>query len=73
MSNDTYSFVVRIWREGRDSLESAIVWRGSVDDVASGERFHFSDLGDIAGFIRRQVHFISGHSACGDEDQNVVE
>lgn len=73
MSNDTYSFVVRIWREGRDGLENAIVWRGSVDDVASGERFHFSDLGDIAGFIRKQVRFLSSHPTRGDDEQTDVE
>ena len=55
MPQDTYSFVVRIWREAADSRGNVLAWRGSVDSVSNGERLYFDDLAEISIFIGRQI------------------
>jgi hypothetical protein len=55
MPQDTYSFVIRIWREAADSHGNVLAWRGSVDSVSNGERLHFDDLEDVPAFIRKQI------------------
>ena len=55
MATDAYSFVVRVWREPADDERGVAVWRGSIDNVASGERSYFTDLGRIPPFIVKHV------------------
>jgi hypothetical protein len=55
MQQDTYSFVIRIWREAADSRGNVLAWRGSVDSVSNGERLYFDDLHDVPAFIRKQI------------------
>ena len=55
MEQDTYSFVIRIWRETADSRGNVLAWRGSVDSVSNGERLYFDDLEDVPAFIRKQI------------------
>lgn len=43
------SFTVRVWLRGSEVL------RGEVVEVGSGERRRFTDLRDIARFIRQQT------------------
>lgn len=62
MQGDTYSFIVRIWHEALDSEGHITQWRGSVDCVGSGERFHFYDMDRLVQFIQEQVGLESGRS-----------
>ncbi len=55
LEDDTHSFVVRVWPEAVDREGQLTGWRGYVDDIASGQRFHFQDLQEIARFIARQI------------------
>ena len=47
-------FVVRLWQEPSRAAPPG-QWRGSVEHVPSGERLHFAALGDLTGFISRQI------------------
>jgi hypothetical protein len=42
-------FVVRVWREAGG--EQAGQWRGSVEQPATGQRFYFTALEELADFI----------------------
>ena len=55
MEDETHSFVVRVWPEGVDREGQLTDWRGYVDDIASGQRFHFQDLQEITHFIAQQI------------------
>ena len=43
------SFVVRVWVSGRQLL------RGQVTHVASGDATRFTEVSDVADFIKQQV------------------
>jgi hypothetical protein len=57
--SDRNVFIVRIWREPRESEIAPTECRGVVEHVASGQRRFFRELGDLDEFIRR--------SSCFDE------
>ncbi len=47
-THSQFLFIVRIWlvEEGRDRA-----WRGSVEQVPSGQKLYFTSLGDLDDFI----------------------
>jgi hypothetical protein len=47
----THSFVVRVWIEAGAQPP----WRGSVTHVSTGQRRHFTDLGEVVSFIEPYV------------------
>jgi hypothetical protein len=47
-------FVVRLWAE--QSVSAPVQWRGSVEHVASGQRFYFTSLADMNDFIALQLN-----------------
>ena len=63
MSGRYESFVVRIWRRGRDVI------RGEVTHVSSGDVRRFIELGDVTEFISERVATASPGSEeeTGDE------
>lgn len=55
------SFLIRLWREATPPLsgegEGGEVsdWQGEVEHIQTGERWTFSTLDELLGFLRRQV------------------
>ena len=47
-------FIVRMWSES-DSPDS-IHWRGSVEHIASGQKFYFTSVRDLDDFITLQLN-----------------
>jgi len=47
------AFVVRVWRE--IGATQADPLRGGVQDLATGERFYFGDLGDLNVYLRSRM------------------
>jgi hypothetical protein len=47
-------FIVRMWLELCQATPPG-QWRGSVEHVPSGQRIYFATLGDLTGFIDRQI------------------
>jgi hypothetical protein len=45
-------FIVRVWREPRESVSAPTECRGVVEHVASGQRRFFRELGDLNEFIQ---------------------
>lgn len=45
------SFIIRIWREESDSPQ-AVVWRGSVEDIRSGNKAYFRELAMVERFLK---------------------
>jgi hypothetical protein len=47
-THSQFLFIVRIWliEGGREGA-----WRGSVENVPSGQKFYFTSLGDLNDFI----------------------
>ena len=56
------SFVVRVWASGRRLL------RGEVTHVASGDATRFTELSDVADFIRQRVAAQAGEPATRAKD-----
>ena len=56
------SFVVRVWVSGRRLL------RGEVTHVASGDAARFTELSDVADFIKQQVAGHAGEPAATAKD-----
>lgn len=59
MLDDTHSFIVRIWHEGRDSAGQITAWRGFIEHVGEGERRYFVDLREVSRYIREHVAWAS--------------
>ena len=51
LEDRTAVFIVRLWCECGDS-ETAVVWRGSVEHVRTGERRFFQQFDDLIAFMR---------------------
>jgi hypothetical protein len=63
------SFLIRLWREAtlhqsasppelggtEGGQEGAPDWQGEVEHIQTGERWTFSTLDELLGFLRRQV------------------
>jgi hypothetical protein len=65
---ETYSFVVRVWKEEAATPEHTAKWRGSIDNVLTGERCYIRDLDNISEVIRSELGLISQTAL--DEEQN---
>lgn len=48
----SHTFVIKIWEERRDLAGSLPIWRGSVDDVQTGQRVYFSSLLQLSNYLR---------------------
>ncbi|HNT25762.1 MAG TPA: hypothetical protein PKM21_15435 [Anaerolineales bacterium] len=55
-----HTFVVRLWAE--TTAANAVQWRGSVEHIASGQKFYFTSLNDLVGFIGRRIEAPSSDS-----------
>ena len=53
----TRILIVRLWPER--SGPGQVVWRGSVDDVQTGERFYFQTVADLAARIAAMLGTVS--------------
>lgn len=51
-------FLVRIWLEA--GQVKPVRWRGTVQHVASGQRFHFASLRDLTDFIALRLKMVPG-------------
>lgn len=51
----TESFIIRIWREGRELSNQADRWRGVVQAVGSDERVYFQSFAQMLEFIRQRI------------------
>lgn len=51
----SHSFIVRLWREGRERPDAVQEWRGVVEHVPSGERRYFLELSEIVAFIQANI------------------
>ncbi|HEX9990078.1 MAG TPA: hypothetical protein VGE45_16595 [Chloroflexia bacterium] len=47
----THAFIVRLWTEPRESRETNVEWRGSVEHVPTGERRYVNNLDAITLFL----------------------
>jgi hypothetical protein len=48
---NTHSFVVKVWSEETGASPPAVVWRGQITHVPSGEQRSFHELSDIGAFV----------------------
>lgn len=55
MQEGVHSFVVRIWSEAADENGDASAWRGTVEEVLSGESSHFQNFDGLLDFIQQHV------------------
>jgi hypothetical protein len=62
---NTYSFVVKIWRERRELAGGEPLWRGRVDYVQGGERAYFHRLDRLIAFFKEVVGY---EIEIGEED-----
>lgn len=49
-TGNRHSFVVRIWREA-----GSPIWRGSVQQVSSGQTHSFDGMDKLLAFLERQI------------------
>jgi hypothetical protein len=61
-------YLLTIWQERLASSEHAAVWRFSLEDARSGERWGFANLEQILAFLEKQM-VIEGVSAGNDNVQ----
>lgn len=64
MQEGVHSFVVRIWSEAADDNNDTSAWRGTVEDVLSGESLHFQDFDGLLDVIQQyvQLHVQDTHT-----------
>jgi hypothetical protein len=61
-------YLLTIWQERSASSEHAAVWRFSLEDARSGERWGFANLEQILAFLEKRM-VIEGISARNDNVQ----
>jgi hypothetical protein len=61
-------YLLTIWQERPASSEHAAVWRFSLEDARSGERWGFANLEQILAFLEKQM-VVEGVSARDDNVQ----
>jgi hypothetical protein len=49
------SFIIRIWRDDREDTFTEVVWRGSIENVRSGDKVYFRKLAVIEDFLKQQL------------------
>ena len=49
------SFLVRLWREGEPEPEMTADWQGEVKHIQTSQRWMFSTLDELLGFLRRSA------------------
>ena len=52
------SFIIRVWREGGHKAGDTAEWRGSIEQIESGEKSYFNDLGKIPNFMKPYIEAI---------------
>jgi len=50
------SFFIRIWEEPREMKDEKSEWRGSVENIQTGQKSYFNGLENLIGFIREQCN-----------------
>ena len=60
-----YTFIIHLWRENTD--EESFVWRGSVDDVRSGERLYFQSIERLKEVIKQMMNKAFAGNPNGNE------
>jgi hypothetical protein len=50
----SYTYVVKIWEERRDVDGATPAWRGSVDDIQTGDRHYFCTLVELSAYLGDQ-------------------
>ncbi len=62
MDETTHAFVIRLWKETTGDDPDRPTWRGYIDHVGSGRRYHLNRLEDILPFIVQHLATSTGHS-----------
>lgn len=68
MQDHLHAFIVRLWGEATDHEGQVTVWRGSVEEVGSRQRFYFVDLQQACQFIRDKIGMTSTDSTRSTTD-----
>lgn len=68
MQGEVRSFVVRIWSEAVDAERETVTWRGTVEDVLSGDHLHFQNFDALQRFIQDCSESSSTDEAYEDEE-----
>ncbi len=64
MNDETFSFVVRVWRETAETVPPSVsegsdlpagTWRGWIESVGNGQRLYFQDLQSAMHFIQESA------------------
>jgi hypothetical protein len=50
----SFTYVVKIWEERRDVAGADRTWRGSVDNVQTGDRQYFGTLLELSDYLQRE-------------------
>jgi hypothetical protein len=50
------SFFIRIWEEPREMEDENPEWRGSVENVQTGQKNYFKGMENLVSFIREQCN-----------------
>jgi hypothetical protein len=51
----TCVLILRLWREARQPESAPPVWRGMIEEVATGERVYVKNMGEIVSIIEQQL------------------
>ncbi|MCW8880539.1 MAG: hypothetical protein OQK04_05420 [Kangiellaceae bacterium] len=52
------SFIIRVWREGGRAAGDKAEWRGSIEQIETGEKSYFHELGKIPKFMKPYIEAI---------------
>jgi hypothetical protein len=63
---DTDVFIVRIWKEPREAPDLPVLWRGTVEHVASRTVRHIAQLDDLVEFLAATAG-LAGDGRPGDD------
>ncbi|WP_196137474.1 hypothetical protein [Aliikangiella sp. G2MR2-5] len=72
------SFIIRVWREGGQSSGEKAEWRGSIEQIETGEKSYFCELGKIPKFMKPFIEAIgistpeSFWEVITDSDMNIL-
>lgn len=51
---ETHVFIVKLWNEARDVPDASVIWRGSVENIATGGIKYFQSPAELVSHLTEQ-------------------
>jgi hypothetical protein len=54
-TDNSHSFIVRVWLEQRAAADAPPIWRGVIEHVSSGDRRYIQSLSELTDYLNQYL------------------